>query len=581
MARRIYMEIKRVGELLMEHVPGIIILNKREEIIWISEMIKKIYSQKKVLNNRFCNLFPFTIDILLYTSKIFKTPYGKKYNMKARKVVDEEKEYIFVFMQDIEDFTNDKIRLYCLEKIISSINDGIIMSNAEGRIILYNKAQEKLEELSGKDIIGKYLWEAYDYKAIEMSEHQKVYKTGIPIVNKYKAHAYKDGVPKYVFYSTYPIEKDGEIIGAYSISKNETMLKSLLSETIELKRRLRSKKISKKDKYKDNGTVYSFTDIIGDSEQIKNLIKEAETMALLENNLLIIGETGTGKEVFAQSIHNLGKNNKEPFVAINCAAIPENLLESILFGTVKGSYTGAVDQAGLFEEARGGTLFLDELNSMPIAMQTKLLRVLQERKVRRVGGLKTTSIDCRVISAINEDPQKIIKEGRLRQDLFYRIASLCLYIPPLRERPQDILSMGSFFIGKYNNMLNKSVKSFSPELREIMLSYHWPGNIRELEHIIENLMIRVRENEKELRIEHLPKYIQTRIIGENAVGKIRKKQISLSEILRDIEKRIIVESLNKNEWNISKTSKDLGIIRQSLIYRMKKLGIKSKEKEIV
>ncbi|WP_168198204.1 sigma-54 interaction domain-containing protein [Crassaminicella thermophila] len=575
------MEIKRVGELLMEHVPGIIILNKREEIIWISEMIKKIYSQKKVLNNRFCNLFPFTIDILLYTSKIFKTPYGKKYNMKARKVVDEEKEYIFVFMQDIEDFTNDKIRLYCLEKIISSINDGIIMSNAEGRIILYNKAQEKLEELSGKDIIGKYLWEAYDYKAIEMSEHQKVYKTGIPIVNKYKAHAYKDGVPKYVFYSTYPIEKDGEIIGAYSISKNETMLKSLLSETIELKRRLRSKKISKKDKYKDNGTVYSFTDIIGDSEQIKNLIKEAETMALLENNLLIIGETGTGKEVFAQSIHNLGKNNKEPFVAINCAAIPENLLESILFGTVKGSYTGAVDQAGLFEEARGGTLFLDELNSMPIAMQTKLLRVLQERKVRRVGGLKTTSIDCRVISAINEDPQKIIKEGRLRQDLFYRIASLCLYIPPLRERPQDILSMGSFFIGKYNNMLNKSVKSFSPELREIMLSYHWPGNIRELEHIIENLMIRVRENEKELRIEHLPKYIQTRIIGENAVGKIRKKQISLSEILRDIEKRIIVESLNKNEWNISKTSKDLGIIRQSLIYRMKKLGIKSKEKEIV
>ncbi|QZY54756.1 sigma-54 interaction domain-containing protein [Crassaminicella profunda] len=569
------MEIKRVGKLLMDHIPGIMILNEEEEIIWMSPMVEQIYHQKNILKCKFYDLFSVTLDIIMGTKKIFKTPYGKKYSMSARKIVDEKKEYIFVFIEDIEDFTNHQIRLYCLEKIIDSINDGIIMSDAEGRIILYNDAQEKLEELSAKNIVGKYLWEAYNYKAIEMSEHQKVYKTGVSIVNKYKAHAYKDGVPKYVSYSTYPIKKDGETIAVYSISKNETMLKSLLSQTIELKRRLRSKIPLKSNDYYDNGTTYTFTNIIGDSEQIKNLIKEAETIALLENNLLIVGETGTGKEVFAQSIHNLGKNKKEPFVAINCAAIPENLLESILFGTVKGSYTGAVDQSGLFEEARGGTLFLDELNSMPITMQTKLLRVFQERKVRRVGGLKTAQIHCRIISAINEDPQKIIREGKLRQDLFYRIATICLYIPPLRERPQDILSMSSFFIEKYNNMLNKNIKAFSSELREIMLSYNWPGNVRELEHILENLMIRVRENEKELRTEHLPKYIQTRIIGENACSKIQKKQNSLTGTLRDIEKRIILESLNKNEWNISKTSRDLGIIRQSLIYRMKKLGIES------
>lgn len=569
------MYIKEIGKLLSKYISGIIITDKEEQIVWANKMVKEIHYSNDLYKKYFYELFSFSVNEVIKKNKIYSSPIGKIYNIKAEKIKDDNREYFIIIIEDIENFNNEKIKLYALEEIISSINDGIIMSDSEGKIILYNNAQERLEELQSKEVVGKYLWEAYNYKQSEISEHRKVFKTGKPLIDKYRAHSYKDGIPKYVSYSTYPIKKDGETIAVYSISKNETMIKSLLSDIIELKRKLRDKDIVKNQEY-TNGTNYTFKDMKGNSEDIKDLIKEAQTMATLKNNMLIVGETGTGKEVFAQSIHNYSKDKDKPFVAINCAAIPENLLESILFGTVKGSYTGAIDQVGLFEEAGEGTLFLDELNSMSINMQTKLLRVLQERKVRRVGSLNSIPIHCRVISAVNEDPENMIKENRLRQDLFYRVAGLSLYISPLRERTEDILEIGKFFINKYNNLLSKNVRNFSNELKDELISYNWPGNIRELEHVIENLMIRVDKNEKELRIEHLPKYIQIRIIGKNANNKLKKKKGSLSQTLRDIEKQLILESLNKNEWNVSKSSEDLGIIRQSLIYRMKKLEIDKK-----
>ncbi|WZL72849.1 sigma 54-interacting transcriptional regulator [Clostridiaceae bacterium 35-E11] len=571
------MDMRMVGKLLTEYVSGLVILNEEEEIVWASDLIKKICNQKKLDGSKFDQIFSFDLIEIMNTSKVMKTPYDNKYSIHARKLIGKSEKYTFVFFENIVDFKNDRTRLYCLEKIIESINDGIIISDYEGRVVLYNNAQEKLEELSGQEIVGKYLWEAYNYKATEMSEHRKVYKTGTPIINKYKAHAYKDGIPKYLSYSTYPIVKDNEIIAVYSISKNETKLQSLLSETIELKRKLYSKTTEKNEKSLNNGTSYSFSDIVGNSSAMKNLIKEAQTIALLDTALLIVGETGTGKEVFAQSIHNFGKNGEEPFVAINCAAIPENLLESILFGTAKGSYTGAVDKVGLFEEAGAGTLFLDELNSMPISMQSKLLRVLQEKKVRPIGGLHTIPIRCRVISAINEDPQKLIREGKLRQDLFYRIAALCLYISPLRQRKEDILCMAEFFVNKYNKLLNKKIKAFSHELKETMLSYAWPGNTRELEHVIENLMVRVEDHQIELNLKDMPGYIKEVILGDTAIQDIKQNDISLPTILREIEKKVILENLNIYQWNLSETSKKLGIIRQSLKYRMKKLGIEKPE----
>jgi arginine utilization regulatory protein len=570
------MDIKILGSLISEYVKGLIILNNQQFVIWRNDIYKEIYKGEEILGKSLYDVFGIEVKDIESENKIFKNLSGKKYSIKSRRNMENEEEYILIFIDEITDFNNNEVKMYCLEKIMDSINDGVIISNYEGRIVLYNKSQEDLEDLSSKEVVGKYLWEGYHSKP-ELSEHRSVYKTNVPIINKYQAHAYKDGIPKYVSYSTYPIVKDGETIAVYSISKNENRLQALLHETIELKRKLYSKSNSNEEKCNNNGTRYIFSDIIGDSNSMVNLIKDAEIIALQNSPLLIVGETGTGKEVFAQSIHNFGKNREEPFIDINCSAIPENLLESILFGTVKGAYTGAVDQAGLFEEARNGTLFLDEINSMPVLMQTKLLRVLQEKKVRRVGGAKSVPVCCRVMSAINEEPQKVIMEGRLRQDLYYRIAGVSLYIPPLRERKEDMLTTVNYYIDKYNKLLNKNIKTISKELKDVMLKYRWAGNVRELEHMIENIMIRVSDHEVKLSIADMPQYLKGNILGSLAKEKVQIENTSLPNILRDLERKLIVESLNNNNWNFSKTAKKLGIIRQSLEYRMKKLGIEKKE----
>ncbi len=564
------MDIKTIGDIISEYVNGIIILDKEGRIIWSDDLYKEISYEKEILGKKFSDVF--SVDLNQVKNITINNLSGKKYKMQCRNIKENKEEYKLVIIDEITDFNNKDTKIYCLEKIIDSINDGIIISNYEGRIVLYNKSQEKLEELSSKEVVGKFLWEGYQSKP-ELSEHQKVFKTNTPIVDKYQAHSYKGDVAKYVSYSTYPIVKDGETIAVYSVCKNESSLQALLHETLELKRKLYSKSKYNEKNYQKNGTQYIFTDIIGDSSVMVNLIKESQTMALVNSPILIVGETGTGKEVFAQSIHNFSKNNKEAFVDINCSAIPENLLESILFGTVKGAYTGAVDQAGLFEEAGKGTLFLDEINSMPILMQSKLLRVLQEKKVRRVGGINSIPISCRIISAVNEDPQKAIKEDKLRQDLYYRLAGVSLYIPPLRERKEDIVTTVEFFINKYNKMLNKNIKLMSKELREVMMDYKWPGNVRELEHVIENIMIRTTDTQTELKILDIPHYIREDMIGSISIDKVQKSKHGLPDILRSIEKELILESLKKNNWNISRATKDLGIIRQSLEYRMKKLKI--------
>ncbi len=564
-----------IGKILSEYISGVIVLNNNKEIIWANNYIKKISGKNDILNRKLFDIFHWNIDELV--DQEIRDVSDKKYEMKVRKISTEDTFFLYIFIEEITAFTNKETKLFCLEQIIETINDGVIVSDNEGRVVLYNKSQEALEDLSSSEVVGKYLWEAYSYDAKEMSEHRKVYKTKMPVVNKYKAHAFNEGMPKYVSYSTYPIVKNGNTIAVFSISKNETKLKTLLSETIELKRRLYTKGTEKESVENTNGTSYTFSYIVGDSEATKSLIREAQAVAMLDSNILIVGETGTGKEVLAQSIHNFSKKQKEPFVAINCGAIPENLLESTLFGTEKGSYTGAVNKIGLFEEAQNGTLFLDEMNSMPISMQTKLLRVLQEKKVRRVGGLNTIDVNCRVISAVNEDPQELIRSGRLRQDLFYRITGFCLYILPLRERKEDILSIAKFFIKVYNRILNKKIKTLSKELVETLYRYRWPGNVRQLEHVIENLMVRAGENKEELTLNDIPSYLKKDILEVSTNETFYEEELPLPQTLRNLEKKLILKSLEKNKWNISETARDLGIIRQSLIYRLKKLGVEKTE----
>lgn len=518
------------------------------------------------------------IYTLLNTKNIFNKEQlnlkHKPYILNESSFYHENHLFKLICFEELNIQNNKEIRLHCFEEILNTINDGIIISDSESKIVLYNSSQERLEGLSSKEIVGKHLWEAYNYESIEFSEHKEVFSSGRPIVNNYSAHNHKNGIPKYVSYSTYPIIKDDKTVAVYSICKNETVLKNLLADTIELKRRIRQKDC-KTDNPLTNGTRFTFSDIVGTSETTCKTISDAENIALINSNLLIVGETGTGKEVFAQSIHNHSNCKNEPFVAINCGAIPENLIESTLFGTIKGSYTGATDHVGLFEEAKSGTLFLDELNSLPIAMQSKLLRVLQERKVRPIGSQETLPVNCRIISAVNEDPQKSIIDGKLRQDLFYRISSIYLHLPPLRNRLEDLNALIYHFADKYNQSLGKNIYSISTELTEVFWNYQWPGNVRELEHIVENLMIRASVNDLELRIDHIPPYAKSLFLSQHVKKQTIETKDSLTNTLKSIEEQLIREQLKTCHWNISKTSRELGIIRQSLLYRMQKLSIEN------
>ncbi len=459
------------------------------------------------------------------------------------------------------------IDLSVLNLIANFLDEGILVSDKNGRIVIYNDAMERLENKKSAEMLGKFLWDAYGYKDKSTSEHKKVLETNKPILRTYNAHISIDGQPQYVSYSTYPIVYKDETVAVISICNNEKNLRQLLNETFEKKREFNKLNTSRMTKnYNPNGTSYTFADIVGSSLQMKTIIKQSQTIAWLDNSIMIIGETGTGKEVLAQSIHNFGKSSKEPFVALNCSAIPENLLESILFGCVKGAYTGAVEHGGLIEEAKRGTLFLDELNAMPVNMQAKLLRVIQEKQYRRVGGNELYRLNCRVVSALNESPLELVERGMLREDLYYRLAGFNIYIPPLRERPDDAIELAEFFLRRYSSELNKSIFGISNEVKNLIAHYTWPGNIRQLEHLIENMLVLADGRDSFLRLEHIPSYFN-QVFQRAGINRIDE---GLPGQIDRVEREMILDALQKHNYNITHTARQLDISRQSLLYKMKK-----------
>jgi len=299
------------------------------------------------------------------------------------------------------------------------------------------------------------------------------------------------------------------------------------------------------------------------------LIEKIKELYATDLNVLIYGETGTGKEIIAQSIHNMSNRKNKPFIAQNCAAIPENLLESILFGTTKGSFTGAVDRVGLFEQANGGTLLLDELNSMPIHLQPKLLRVLEEGCITRIGSHIEKKVDVKVISTVNVEPTLLIEQKKLREDLFYRLCRISVYIPPLRERKEDILFLANHFINVHNFSKNKSAK-LSMEVKEIFKRYRWDGNVRELKNIIESAFD-VLKNGKEIKIEHLSCYFVEKLKSDRGCREYETADFLIKagykEGFETIIKRYdeMLKELEKGDifYNVVKEERD------ELIKRMK------------
>ena len=312
------------------------------------------------------------------------------------------------------------------------------------------------------------------------------------------------------------------------------------------------------------------SNIIGNSKSMMEVYAFIEKISRAKTTILILGESGVGKELVAEAIHYNSNNSNAPFVKVNCAAIPESILESELFGHEKGSFTGATEQRkGRFEEADKGTIFLDEIGELSLAVQAKLLRVLQEKSFERVGSNKSINVDIRIIAATNRDLKVMVEKGGFREDLFYRLNVFPITVPPLRERGSDIIALTDYFIDRFCKDHKKETVKISATALEMLINYNWPGNVRELENVIERAII--LSNENEIQPYDLPSSLKRKIISEEASENKLKSRMEL------IEYEVIIESLKKNRGNISKTAEELGLTRRILSLRLERYKINYKK----
>lgn len=315
---------------------------------------------------------------------------------------------------------------------------------------------------------------------------------------------------------------------------------------------------------------YNFPNLMGQSASFQAVLKTVMKVAGTDATVLLFGESGTGKELIAKTIHFQSKRAKGPFVAINCAAIPENLLEAELFGSEKGAFTGAVKRIGKFEQAHGGTIFLDEVGELPLSLQPKLLRALQERTIEPLGSSRVVKVDVRIISATNKDLSDEIRKGNFREDLFWRLNVIPIYIPPLRERKEDIPLLVEYYLKSFCNIYRKSV-TIDDEALKVLISYDWPGNVRELANTVERLVVMI-ESDK-IKVYDLPDTVR-------GVFKVRPSfsgDIKLPTEVEELERIRIMDSLPKFNFNLRRTAQALGLTERQLNYRIKKYGITIKK----
>jgi len=497
---------------------------------------------------------------------------------------------------DISTIDITKSELY---PILDVLDISVLITNIVGEIIYYNTAHAKMDGLLSKTVLGAKVTDVYDLDE-NSSLVMRCLRTRRPIKECPAIYKTRKGHIVDSIHDVYPICKNGKIIGVISCVKNY--------QKVKIKQQNDDKKASNQTFPGD--TDYSLNDIIGNSPTLHNAISIVRMAAKTDSPVLICGETGTGKELFAQSIHNLSNRKNAHYIAVNCAAIPDNLLEGILFGTSKGAFTGALDKPGLFERANGGTLFLDELNSMSIELQPKLLRVIQEKRVCRVGSHDEVKLDFKIISSTNILPTKAVEDGKLRSDLMYRVGVVNITLPALRKRKDDLLILTNHFISKYNLKLKKNVLGVSSEIKQLFDEYDWPGNVRELENTIEGAFNMVSKN-KTIETWHLTCGFQElknkdRTLADNSEDILNESMVSvnldsdlqdrlstpvkkpdLPSNIRNKERLEMIEALSDADANITDAAVILGVSRQTLYRKMKALSIKvpkknkSKEREII
>jgi transcriptional regulator with PAS, ATPase and Fis domain len=440
-----------------------------------------------------------------------------------------------------------------VETIVENAFGWLVVVDKDGKIIYINKNYCDFLEAEREQVLGMHV-----AQVIENSRMHIVAATGKEEIADLQ---YIKG--NYMIANRIPIISNGEVIGAFG-----TVFFRDTKEWMQMNSHVKSMltKIQSYIQDIDRSVKFSLGDILGSSKQIQSLKEKVKMVAASDISVLIRGESGTGKELFAHSIHQLSNRSHQPFVKINCGAIPEHLLESELFGYEEGAFTGAKKggKKGKFQLADGGTLFLDEIGDMPLNMQVKLLRALQEGEIESVGSTAPVNVDVRIIAATNRPLEKMMEEKRFREDLFYRINVVPFMVPPLRDRLEDLSILIDYFIKKITKKSGKRISAIDDNVIEKFHQYSWPGNIRELENVIE-ASVHLTSNET-ISTDSLPDYMK-----ESAVYPVGKKK--LKDILEETEKRILTQSLSKFNNDRLEAAKALGISKSSMYEKLKKYGI--------
>ena len=364
-----------------------------------------------------------------------------------------------------------------------------------------------------------------------------------------------------------------DAVGAMKLGAADYVLKPLNSDELKLsvRRALEHQQLLDENRYLRDfaDAAFRFENIVGASKKMRNVFDIALQVAGRDSTVLLTGESGTGKELLAKAIHQNSSRTSKPFITVNCGAIPENLIESELFGYRKGAFTGALaDRIGKFEAANEGTVFLDEIGELPPLLQVRLLRVIQEREIDKLGQPHPIKINVRIIAATNRKLQNLIEDGQFREDLFYRLSVVTIELPPLRERREDVPLLIQHFLKKHCDRYQMPVSSLSDEAVDLLAQYNWPGNVRELENVIENVIVLSRSNQ--IGAEDLPPQVrQTRSRVSSISLKVPDEGIDLEQV----EKEILVQALERHHWNQTRAAGFLNISRKTLIYRMEKFSL--------
>lgn len=452
---------------------------------------------------------------------------------------------------------------------LSVINEGIHIVDASGTSIFYNSAMGSIEGVDPSKVLGYPLREVFPSLDPERSTLLRVLKTGKPIYDAVQTYTAPAGEQITTVNSTIPIVVDGKCAAAMEVARTLSRVRHLSRSVGEQEGRpARSVSV-----LRPNNTSYTFEDILGDSPSMLHAKAVAKSAAGNDLPIFIWGETGTGKELFAQSIHNESARASYRYVAVNCSALPESLAESTMFGTVRGAFTGAVDSQGLFEQANRGTLFLDEINSAGAALQSKLLRVVEERAVRRVGGSRLIPVDVRIIAASNVDPLSAMRSGHLRDDLYYRLSAMTLKIAPLRERKQDIVTLLDEMTCSIAATLGMHAPGYAKEVVDCFVEYAWPGNVREFRNVVQSILT-LLSGKGVVTPEDIPQAIRENMERSREEAGAQAQLGSIDGTVAVTEVGLIERALSRSGGNVSLAAKELGITRQSLYYRMAKYGIK-------